>query len=90
MKGKDAQTAELLSKAAQRSEYRLFLIDKLLHIIGRREFEAETDQVAIALAHDMFSTTSRETTYELWSGTRVVTRGAHDGDGRAHDGDGRA
>ena len=69
----------LLSKNAQQvgglgmAGYRLYFLDEAQRITAREEFEADSDESAIAIAHQRYNANSEVPSgFELWCGARRV------------------
>ena len=51
--------------------YRLYYLNEAQHITAREEFEADSDESAIAIAHQRYNASSDlSASFELWCGAR--------------------
>ena len=60
--------------------YRIYFLDAAHHIAAREEFEADSDESAIAIAHQRYSARPDFSWgFELWCGDRLVFPEQDDG-----------
>ena len=60
--------------------YRLYFLDAGQHIAAREEFEADSDEAAIAIAHRRYDARSDfDSGFELWRGDRRLLPDRHEG-----------
>ena len=62
------------------AEYRLYFLDAAQRIAAREEFEADSDESAIAVAHRRYNARSDLSSgFELWCGARRLVPERDDG-----------